>query len=241
MDEEIYMVQPEGFEFGDKVCRLNRSIYGLKQSPRMWNLRLHQFLLSLNFRRCETDSCLYVRFMENSKFYLLIYVDDLLLISNSLEEIKYIKTMLSQEFKMTDLNEMETYLGIHMQRNATDGTMEFSQKQYLGNVLKKFEMAECKSTATPMEVGVKLDRIGSNPVNVPYRELIGCLMYVSLTTRPDLAAATNYFSRFQGSYDKEHFTYAKQILRYINGTLDLKLVYKRNENEKPLTGYADAD
>lgn len=96
---------------------------------------------------------------------------------------------------MTDLNEMERYLGIHMKRNVSAGTMEFSQKQYLNNTLKKFEMADCKSSTIPMEVGVKLERFGRNPANIPYRELIGCLMCVSLTTRPDLAAATNFFSR----------------------------------------------
>ena len=241
LDEEIYMVQPEGYEVGDKVCRLNKSIYGLKQSPRMWNLRLHQYLLDLNFQRCDSDSCLYVKFSENNKFYLLIFVDDLILISNSLEEIKRIKLMLSEQFEMTDLNEMETYLGIHLQRDVSAGTMEFSQKQYLTNTLRKFEMADSKSTTTPMEVGLKLERFGSNSANIPYRELIGCLMYISLTTRPDLAAATNFFSRYQSSYDQEHFTYAKQILRYIRGTLDLKLVYNRNEDAEPLTGYADAD
>lgn len=241
LDEEIYMVQPEGYEVGDKVCRLNRSIYGLKQSPRMWNLRFHQYLLDLGFQRCDSDSCLYVKFTENNKFYLLLYVDDLLLISNSLEEIERMKLRLSEEFEMTDLNEMETFLGIHMQRDISAGTMEFSQKQYLVNTLKKFEMGDSKSTTTPMEVGVKLERFGGTPDNIPYRELIGCLMYVSLTTRPDLAAATNFFSRYQSSYDQEHFTYAKQILRYIKGTLDFKLVYKRNEDAEPLTGYADAD
>lgn len=207
----------------------------------MWNLRFHQYLLDLDFRRCDSDSCLYVKFTENNKFYLLLFVDDLILISNSLEEIERIKLMLSEEFEMVDLNEMETYLGIHMKRNVSAGTMELSQKQYLINTLKKFEMVDCKSITTPMEVGVKLERSGSNPDNLPYRELIGCLMYVSLTTRPDLTAATNFFSRYQSSYDQEHFTYAKQILRYIKGTLDLKLVYKRNEDADPLIGYADAD
>ncbi|KAJ6648859.1 Copia protein [Pseudolycoriella hygida] len=190
--------------------------------------------------------------------------------SNCLEEIKWIKLMLSEEFEMTDLNEMETFLGIHMKRSVEkmefsqkqyqinilkkfemtdcksstipmENGLKFSQKQYQINILEKFEMTDCKSSTIPMENGLKLERSGSNPENVPYRELIGCLMYISLTTRPDLAAATNFFSRYQSGYDHEHFTYAKHILRYIKGTLDLKLIYKRNDNVETLTGYADAD
>lgn len=111
--------------------------------------------------------------------------------------------------------------------------------------LKKFEMSDCKQIGTPMEAGLKLERNGNAngiaTLQPPYRELIGYLMYVSLTTRPDLAFATNFFSRFQSNFGDEHFMYAKRILKYIKGTLDSKLVYQRNENADPLTGFADAD
>lgn len=165
------------------------------------------------------------------------------MISNSLEEIDNLKSDLSKVFEMTDLNEMKTYLGIHMERNMLNGTMEFTQKQFLSNTLKKFQMSDCKSVTTPMEVGLKLDPGENGSINekLPYRELIGCLMYVSLTTRPDLAAVVNYFSRFQCNSNPDHYTYAKRMLKYIKGTIDLKLVYKRNEDAEPLIGFADAD
>lgn len=78
LDEEIYMAQPEGYEIGSKVCKLNKSLYGLKQSPRMWNQRFDNYVLKLKFNRCESDSCLYVKFEGKMKIYLLLFVDDLI-------------------------------------------------------------------------------------------------------------------------------------------------------------------
>lgn len=103
-------------------------------------------------------------------------------------------------------------------------------------------MTDCKGAATPMERGLNLAR--GDPKNlpdVPYRELIGCLTYAMITTRPDICAATNYFSRFQSCYTKEHFTHAKRILRYIKSTLNLKMMYQKNSNSDLLVGFVDAD
>ncbi|XP_055309645.1 uncharacterized protein LOC129573283 [Sitodiplosis mosellana] len=103
-------------------------------------------------------------------------------------------------------------------------------------------MTECKPISTPIEKGLHLPaEKGNMNSNVPYRELIGCLTYATLTTRPDLCAATNCFSRFQSCYTKEHFTHAKRILRYLQATGDLKLEYRKDEKAKILVGYADSD
>lgn len=143
---------------------------------------------------------------------------------------------------MTDLDEINTFLGIHIERNIENGEMQLSQKQYLINVLEKFQMSDCKPISTPMEIKLKLEKGDDSEASTkPYRELIGCLMYVTLTTGPDLAAATNYFSRFQSNSTDEHFMYAKRILKYIKGTLDLKLKYIQNKDAEILTGFADAD
>ena len=125
---------------------------------------------------------------------------------------------------------------MHIEHNREKGIIKLSQKQYLENVLKKFGMTECRSVSNPIEKGFQLqkdDKIGDS--NLPYRELIGCLTYATLTTRPDLCAATNYFSRFQSCYTHEHFTHAKRILRYLQGTLNLKLDYRKSLK------YADFD
>ncbi|XP_055922701.1 uncharacterized protein LOC129953476, partial [Eupeodes corollae] len=103
-------------------------------------------------------------------------------------------------------------------------------------------MNNCKTAATPIENGLHLQNDdGNNLSSQPYRELIGCLTYASQTTRPDLCASTNYFSRFQNCFTDEHFMYAKRILRYIQGTSDMKMVYRRDSEADILTGYADSD
>lgn len=102
-------------------------------------------------------------------------------------------------------------------------------------------MQDCKSSSTPLEPNLKLENVDSNQLEKPYRELVGCLMYVMLTSRPDLSMAVGYFSRFQGCASVEHWNYLKRVLRYIKGTLDLKLIYRRLPMSSMLVGYADAD
>lgn len=243
LNEEIYMQQPDGFQKGtSKVCKLNRSLYGLKQASRMWNERFNEFIVKLGFKRCLSDQCLYIKNEKGDVCYILLYVDDLLIISNDLNRIKIIKQLLSKEFEMTDIGEADTFLGMQIQRDAANKMISLSQTNYLKNMVIKFNMADCKGVATPMESNI--DLIKNTNVDcddVPYRELIGCLTYATVTMRPDLCASTNYFSRFQSCFQKEHFTHAKRVLRYIQSTLNLKMVYKKQDNAEPLVGYTDSD
>ena len=163
----------------------------------------------------------------------------LIIISYSLREIESIKKKLHNGFEMTDICEAETFLGIHIERDMKGG-MKLSQQQYLKDILAKFEMTNCKPSATPMEVKLKLEE-SLEVSEKPYRELVGCLMYISLTTRPDLASTARYFSQFQSNFNDSHFLYAKRMLRYINGTTSLGLKYIRDEKSVGLVGYADSD
>lgn len=199
--EDIYMVQPEGYANGNKVCKLNKAIYGLKQASRMWNEKFHGFMTRMGFKRCASDYCLYTKFKNGIRCYILLNVDDLLIICDDLQMVKAIKSLLAKEFEMTDIGTAYTFLGIHIQHDRENGTIQLSQEQYLKNVIRKFGMNEAKPISTPIEKGLHLPMDKSiESANVPYRELIGCLTYATLTTRPDLCAATNYFSRFQSCY-----------------------------------------
>lgn len=144
---------------------------------------------------------------------------------------------------MTDIGEVDTFLGINVNRNKNDNTISLNQSRYLKGVLNKFGMTECKGTATPLEVGLDLLKGDGDDikVNVPYRELIGCITYATLTTRPDLCAAVNYFSGFQSCYTDDHFNHAKRMLRYIQTTIDQQMVFKKYERANILQGYSDAD
>lgn len=241
LNEEIYMLQPEGFAKDKRVCKLNKSIYGLKQASRVWNERFNKFMLRIGFSRCASDYCLYIKIEGNIRCYILLYVDDLLIVGDDLNVILTIKRLLAREFEMTDIGPADTFLGMHIEHDRNNGIIRLNQKQYLKNVLRKFGMIDCKSATTPIEKGLQLENEKQIDGSVPYRELIGCLTYATMTTRPDLCASTNYFSRFQSCFTDEHFTHAKRALRYIQGTLDLKLEFRKDKNTEVLVGFADSD
>lgn len=208
----------------------------------MWNERFHEFMVTMKFTRCLSDHCLYVKNIGGITCYVLLYVDDLLIICGDMKVIEAIKGLLSKEFEMTDFGKADTFLGIHIERNEGDKSISLSQPEYFRKMLRKFNMSDCKDIATLIESGLDLQKNESNQdCKAPYRELMGCLTYATLTTRPDLCAATNIFSRFQSGYGDEHFKHAKRMLRYIKGTIDLKLVYKKNTDADVLIGYTDAD
>lgn len=248
LKEEIYMKLPDGFQRDKVVVKLNRSLYGLKQASRAWNERFHNYVTQLHFKRTNADYCLYVKETAGCYFYLLLYVDDLVLMCTDLGEIKKIKAQFASEFDMVDMCEMKYFLGIKIERDIEKRVMKLSQKHYLLNVLKRFGMDDCKGSATPMEVGLSLllrdgngGVVGNGDGGEPYRELVGCLMYAMLASRPDLCAAVGYFSRFQSNYTVEHYNYLKRVLRYIKETVDMKLVYTHDKKEVAVCGYADAD
>lgn len=241
--EDIYMRQPRGFEEGDQVCKLNKSIYGLKQASKSWNDRFNKFAAEIGFHRCDEDPCLYVRNGKSGPVYICLYVVDILIISKCLREVQTVKRMLKQEFKMVDLGEAEMFLGLKIERNSTDGVMKLSQPGYTEAVLRRFGMSACKPASTPMEANLKL-RKEKAEVNLeqPYRELIGCLTYLVVTSRPELSAAVSYFSQFQCNPTQEHWTHVKRILRYLRGTTNHGLVYRRAESTVgQLEGFADAN
>ncbi|XP_065092079.1 uncharacterized protein LOC135712910 [Ochlerotatus camptorhynchus] len=148
LTEDIYMRQPKGFEEGDKVCTLNKSIYGLKQASTVWNDRFNEFISRCGFRRSEEDSCLYVQVGKSGPVYLLLYVDDVLIIVNNLDEVKTVKRMLRMEFKMQDLGEAQMFLGLRIDRDREKGVMKLSQLKYVDAVLRRFGMEECIYGAT---------------------------------------------------------------------------------------------
>lgn len=233
LDEEIFMTQPEFFDDGSgRVCKLQRALYGLKQASRMWNERFNRFMLKIHFKRCLSDHCLYMQIMDGLVCYVLLYVDDLLIVSSDIDCIDAVKRKLSREFEMTDVGNVDTFLGIHIERDKAKCNITMSQTNYFEKVLQKFSMDVCKSVFTPIESGIDLHTLETNAhCNAPYRELMGCLTYATMTIRPDLCAATNYYSRFQSCFGNEHFKHAKRALRYIGGTANLKMVYERHAND----------
>lgn len=238
------MRQPEGLQNVNPnlVCRLKKALYGLKQAPRSWNDQFHSFVTQLGFKRSNVDTCLYHLRWSGFVVYLLLYVDDIIIVSDRLELVDRIKQQLSNQFEMSDMGELKLFLGLKVDRDLSGGTMKISQPKYIADLLQRFGMSDCKPVATPWELNLKLEsrKEGDVVTKKPYRELIGCLTYLALASRPDISAAVNFFSKFQSAPTDVHWCHLKRILRYLKGTVTLGLVFHRHGGQ-PLVGYADAD
>ena len=160
LEEEIYMLQPEGFKEKGKenlVCRLNKSLYGLKQAPRCWYKRFDSFIMSLGYNRLNSDPCAYFkRFGENNFVILLLYVDDMLVAGPNKDHIQELKAQLAREFEMKDLGSANKILGMQIYRDRINRKIWLSQKNYLKKILRRFNMQDCKSISTPLPVNFKL-------------------------------------------------------------------------------------
>lgn len=125
-NEKVYMQQPPGFEVKGKICELSGAIYGLRKSSKQWNICINNFLLSQNFKRSKNDFCLYTRITENSKFYILLYVDDIFIVFNNYDELLDLKKKLIQQFKFPELSNANKFLGINFTWNQDERTVYLS-------------------------------------------------------------------------------------------------------------------
>jgi hypothetical protein len=161
LEEEIYMEQPQGFvhQGGEHlVCKLHKSLYGLKQSPRAWNQKLDAFLKSIEFMKSGVDPSVYVAQVGDVKFFIVVYVDDLILVCNDQKKLLQIKEELSQKFEMKDLKELHFFLGVEVERNPDERLLRINQIKYLKEILKRFRMEDCKPIGVPLDPKVKLQR-----------------------------------------------------------------------------------
>lgn len=246
LKEEIYMEQPEGIDDGTgRVCKLQKSIYGLKQASRVWNETLNKVLLNMGLTRSETDQCIYYNIVNDEITYIAIYVDDVLIFSNKMKYIERIKKSLSKHFKMKDMGEGSSILGIRITRSTS--TIKLDQSQYILNVLKRFQMHDCNPISTPVDCNQKISKDFCPKTEcdkqymskVPYMEAIGCLLFASNVTRPDICYIVNVLSRYCDNPGKGHWEAVKRVMRYLKGTLDKGITYTNGCQE--LTGYCDAD
>ena len=210
LEEDIYMAQPEEFVAQGKeqfVCKLKKSLYGLKQSPRQWYMRFDKFMLDIGYERSIKDQCVYVCALQGGgHIYLLLYVDDMLIASKDKEEVKHLKSRLAEEFDMKDLGPAKKILGMEIQRDRNVGTLRLSQEAYVKKVLVRFGMEDAKPVSTPLAPHFKLSASMSPTTEVekaymdkvPYASAVGSLMYAMVCTRPDLAQAVGVVSLIYG-------------------------------------------
>jgi hypothetical protein len=219
--EEVYVQQPLGFETHDRetcVCRLKKDLYGLKQEPRAWYGRIDNFLMSLGFTKSSADPNLYFKVEDGELVILLLYVDDLFL-TGAEKLITECKRKLVAEFEMKDLGMMHYFLGLEVWQRS-DGIF-LNQGKYAVEILKRFEMSNCKAMVTPMISNLKLLRDTTSKIvdSTLYRQIVGSLMYLT-NTRPDICFVVNTLSRHLEQPRQVHLVAAKHVLRYLKGTLD---------------------
>lgn len=244
------MTQPEGFghpSIAGKVCKLKRSIYGLKQASRSWNLHFDEVVKEFGFIRCEEESCVYKKFSGSALVFLVLYVDDILLIGNDIPMLHSVRTWLGNSFSMKDLGEAAYILGIKIYRDRSRKLIGLSQSTYIDKILYRYNMQDSKRGFLPMQHGLALSKTQCPQTQderdrmsrIPYASAIGSIMYAMLCTRPDISYAISIASRFQFDPGESHWTVVKNILKYLRRTKEMFLVYGR-EQDLLVTGYTDA-
>lgn len=225
----------------DKVCRMNKALYGLKQAGRAWHRRLDRELRNLGATPTAGDTCVYLKGKGDDRVIVLIYVDDILIMSQNLMNIEQFGASLRNLFELKELGKLNYCLGIEFKMDEHEFSM--NQGIYIKAILQRFGMSDCHPVSTPIALGTKLtkDEPWSNAdgPKPPFRELIGCLLYLARATRPDIAHAVSWLSQFNENFGQPHWSAAKRVLRYLKGTADMGIVYKVGKNT--FTGYTDAD
>lgn len=242
LKETVFMEQPEGFKVKGsetKVYKLNKAIYGLKQASRSWYEKITDVLQNkLKFSRLSSEPCVFFRSSCKEIIIIALYVDDILLFTMPYSEQRInIKKQLMKEFEMKDLGDVHQFLGMQVRRN--NGIIYLDQSTYIEKILKRFGMEECKPARTPMETKQKLVKAENCNDKLDFRNLIGCLMYVSVCTRPDIAHSVSVLSQFNNCYNESHWKAAKRVLRYLKGSLNYTLKFQKSGMD--LSGYVDAD
>ncbi|KAL2250171.1 UNVERIFIED_CONTAM: Retrovirus-related Pol polyprotein from transposon TNT 1-94 [Sesamum indicum] len=241
LEEEIYMDQPEGFvAHGNeyKICKLLKSLYGLKQASKQWHERFDKTILAFGFTVNENDKCIYYKVKGDKMIILCLYVDDILLIGSCLDIITETKSFLKNKFEMKDMGEANVILGIKLTR-STDG-IAISQSHYTEKIIEKFGYQNSRIAKTPYGPSVALlkNESGVPVAQLRYSQIIGSLQYLENGTRPDISFSVSKLARYTSCPDKTHWGALDRILRYLKGSVSLAIHYGRFP--AVLEGYSDA-
>ncbi|GJV89010.1 hypothetical protein Tco_1532948 [Tanacetum coccineum] len=242
IDEEVYVMQPPGFEdpeFPDKVYRVEKAMYGLHQAPRAWYGTLSKYLLANGFQRGTIDQTLFIRKHKGEFLLVQVYVDDIIFGSSNPKLCREFEALMHDKFKMSAMGELTFFLGLQvLQKN--DGIF-ISQDKYVGDILKKFGYTDVRTAKTPMDKENPWGKDGpGKDVDLHlYRSMIGSLMYLT-ASRPDIMFAVCVCARHQVTPKECHLHAVKRIFRYLKGQPLLGLWYPK-ESPFDLVAYSDSD
>jgi hypothetical protein len=239
--EEVYMQPPPGFrrQGENLVCRLHKSLYGLKQASRSWFQKFSSSVANMGFQQSKADYSLFIKVDSTSYTAILLYVDDMIITGNDEDTIHNLKQFLNSCFKIKDLGPLKYFLGIEVARAKTGITI--CQRKYTLDLLEEVGLLGAKPTRFPMEQTLKLNLEDGEALHDPthYRRLVGKLIYLTIT-RPEITFAVNTLSQFMQLPRKPHLDAVFRLLRYLKGAPGQGLIFPSSGSLK-LTGYCDAD
>lgn len=246
LKEEVFMRQPVGYEVPGReelVCKLHRSLYGLKQSANVWHSTVKEILLKLGFRQSRSDVCLYMKQLRSGEWmYILIYVDDMIVVCKENQDIERLEQELRKRFEISSLGIVNLFLGIKVRRDES-GFYYLSQQAFIREIAERFGLQEAKTSKYPLDQGyLKQEESVPLPNNSMYHSLVGALLYLASNSRPDIAVAVSILSRKSNNPTQRDWTELKRVVRYLIGTAhyELKLTSDRSKR-LTLSGYSDAD
>ncbi|CAN1766532.1 Retrovirus-related Pol polyprotein from transposon TNT 1-94 [Linum perenne] len=239
--EEVYMKPPLGLSLDSPnlVCRLNKSLYGLKQASRQWNFKLTEFLQSLGFVQSKADYSLFTK--QSNKLFLavLVYVDDIIMTGNDIQGIKDLKTNLHDKFTIKDIGELKFFLGLEIARSSQGITL--CQRKYALEIISDMGLLASKPLTSPCDTSSRLSINDGIPLDDPssYRRLIGRLIYLC-TTRPDISFVVNYLSQFVSRPSDTHHKAALRVVRYLKTDPGYGLFFPSNSTLQ-IHAFSDSD
>jgi hypothetical protein len=250
IDTEVYMRRPNELGGNAPYVRLKKALYGLKQASRIWNNNIDKFMKELGFKQSKAEPCIYVYGEDTEKVIVGVYVDDLIIASQSLQNIQFVKNALMIRYSMKDLGELNTIIGINVTKN-NEG-ISLNQEKYIDAIIDRFNMRNAYDAYVPMHSSIKftsdMESIHNNTnlsiEDIPYRQAVGALLYATQCTRPDISFPVSKMSQFMNCYSVAHWQGVEQIIRYLKTTKKRCITYKRHRNSKLrniLVGYSDAD
>jgi len=241
LHEEIYMQLPPGVHSNipRAVCKLQKSLYGLKQASRQWYEKLSMVLLQRGYTHSHNDYSLFYKKEDDSVVFLAVYVDDILVTGNNEAEINSLKSFLDDTFKIKDLGEVHYFLGIEVLH--TDHGLLLTQRKFTTELLQEFGCNTARSVVCPLDYNTKLHSDEGEALNNPtqYRRLIGKLNFLT-NTRPDIAFAVQHLSQFLQLPRQPHMKAALHVLQYLKTEPALGILLS-NSPSFDLLAYCDAD
>jgi len=247
---DIWVMSPRGIPGHPTRCyKLNKAIYGLKQAHLAWHKRLCSDLAQMGFEELPSAPCVF--YLQNTEIggdvYLLVYVDDILILSSTDDGIKYVVNSFKHLYEVRVSYDVELFLGVHMKwfQGSKAGLPQLfmSQPLYIEGILRRFGMTMCKPVATPMIstfwTGLSSEQDKSIMDVKRFEQIIGSLLYLALRSRPDILTSVLILARFQKAPTTYCHQAAKRILRYLRGTTTHGMMYESGNIK--ITGFVDSD